>query len=121
MTVVIQFGSVVMMGTNRVPVAGKRKVSVPVNLSDQVLLDGRHNIMGSTRPGWKETYACMGPYANFLSLVGLLGTQQTLTISGTPAGTLTYTKCQISDLSAEESDDPNSYYWNVTFVQDTTI
>jgi hypothetical protein len=121
MTVVVQFGSVVMMGADRLPVTGKRKVSVPITLSDQVLLDGRHNLMGSTRTGWKGTYACMGPYANFLALVGLVGTQQTLTVSGTPAGTLTKTKCMISDISAEESEDPNSYYWNVTFSQDTTI
>ena len=122
MTVTVQFGSLVMMGSDKVPVAGKRKLSVPVVVSDQTLLDGRHVVMGSTRTGWKETYECMGTHDQFLALVALVGQQLTLTVTGTPAGTITKTKCQIDvNISAEESEDPNHYYWRVTFVQDTSI
>jgi hypothetical protein len=122
MTVVIQFGSVVMMGSERLPVAGKRKTSDDGAFSDQLLLDGRHVIMGSTRSGHTETYDCMGTEAQYLALKALMGQQLTLTVSGTPAGTLTYTKCQIKPpIEKEETDNPNDYYWKVTFVQDTSI
>jgi hypothetical protein len=62
----------------------------------------------------------MGTWSEFLALLAMIGYKYTLTITGTPAGTLTYTNCAISgNISAEESDNPGHYYWKVGFVQET--
>ena len=107
MTVEITFGSVTMMGDDRVPVVGKRHGSIKVQTRDTLLLSGKHSIQANTNYGWRESYSCFGPWASLVALMALIGYRQTLTISGTPAGTLTYANCYIAgDISFQESDNP---------------
>lgn len=120
MTVTITFGSLTMMGSDRLPVAGKRKGTVQVQTEDTLLISGQHSVQTNPNYGWNEVYECMGTWSEFLALLAMIGYKYTLTISGTPAGTLTYTNCAISGpISWEESNNPDYYYWKVGFVRET--
>ena len=120
MTVTITFGTLTMMGSDRLPIAGKRKGTVQVQTEDTLLISGQHSVQTNPNYGWNEVYECMGTWSEFLALLAMIGYKNTLTISGTPAGTLTYTNCAISgNISWEESDNPGYYYWKVGFVRET--
>jgi hypothetical protein len=124
MTVTIQFGSLVLMEDpdSPTPIAGKRKGAATVRVTEKTLMSGRRVVRGSVRYGWKETYDCLGTWAEYMALIGMIGQQQTLAITGTPAGTLTRTKCQIGgDILYSESENPGYYHFSVTFVQDTSL
>jgi hypothetical protein len=120
MTVTITFGSVTLMGSDQTPIAGKRKATPIIALTDTLLLSGLHSVQTNPNVGWKEAYDCMGTWTDFLAILGQVGNKQTLTISGTPAGTLTYTNCAISSFGTPtESDNPSYYYWTVEFTRET--
>lgn len=116
----IQFGSLVLMGSDQTPITGKRKAEPSIQIKDTLLLSGKHSIQTNVNYGWTESYDCMGTFADYLALLGMIGQKLTLVVSGTPAGTLTYTKCAISGAGGlRESDNPGYYYWTVSFVQET--
>ena len=121
-TVTITFGTVTLMGSNKTPVAGKRRATPVILTTDTLLLSGLHSVQTNPNMGWKESYDCMGTWADYLAIIGQVGKKLTLTISGTPAGTLTYTNCVISSLgTATEGDNPGYYYWTVEFVRETVV
>ena len=124
MTVKIQFGSLVLMEDpdSPTPIAGKRKGAATVRVTEKTLMSGRRVVRGSVRHGWRESYDCLGTWAEYEALLGMIGQQQTLTITGTPAGTITKEKCQIgADIPCTESENPEYYHFSVTFVQDTSL
>jgi hypothetical protein len=120
MTVVYTFGSVTLAGAAKTPTAGKREGVVRVTVKDTVLLSGKHSVQTNVNSAYNETVKCFGTWSDFVALIGLIGTKNTLTISGTPAGTLTYTNCAIGgDISYNDTDNPGYYQFTVKFVQET--
>jgi len=120
MTVTVTFGSLTLQGANKTPTVGKRTGVVKVTTKDTLLLSGKHSVQTNVNSAYNDTLTCFGSWADLVALIGMIGTKNTLTISGTPAGTLTYTNCVIGgDISYQETDNPGYFQFSVRFVQET--
>ncbi len=83
---------------------------------ETVLLSGKRAVQSSTEYGRAHTFTCYGTWAQFEALLAKVGTKGDLVTEAD-----TFSNCYISgELALSESNNPGSYYWKISFVQDTT-
>jgi hypothetical protein len=86
-----------------------------VNISDTVLLSGKHSIQGSSETAVSLTIKChTDTYSDVTSLRAKIGTKASLVIDST-----TYTQCYISSWSEREWS-KDKWEYTAGFKQDTT-
>jgi hypothetical protein len=99
------------------PNASKFNSSTVVAIRDALLLSGKHRILTNTNVGFEPKYRCFGTWAEYLAVAALVGSSATLVTTQVPGG---YTNCYISSLDGpEESDNPDKFYFTVSFKRDT--
>lgn len=97
------------------PHASKINATPGILLKETTLLSGKRYIQTNTNLGFSTKFNCFGTYAEYTAVRALIGVSGTLVT--TPE---TYTKCYISGLSVQESDNPEYFVFSVEFKQDTT-
>jgi hypothetical protein len=90
---------------------------VPLVLtSETTLLSGKTAVQTTTETGLRVRLECVTQdYADVSALLAKVGLKKTLIINGT-----SYTNCAIKSWSRLEENPPGTWWYEVTFVRDTT-
>lgn len=118
MAYTITFGSLTLSG-NPLPLAGQREIERQTATSSKLLLSGKYSVQTNVNTSNVMSFDCRGSFADFLALLALVGTFQTLTVTGPPSGTETYTNCTISGSPSAKQIGIDVYQYKVEFTQQT--
>jgi len=99
------------------PNASKINETFTIPIRDTLILTGARSQQTNTRFGITPKFSCFGTQAQYLAVRSLIGTKGSLVI---PLTGETYTNCNISSFTRQESDDPNTFEFTLEFKQDTT-
>lgn len=97
------------------PDASKLGATPQILLRETVLLSGKRYIQPNTHIGESVRFSCFGTKAEYLAIRNLIGVSGTLVTDFE-----SFTKCYISALSLQESENPIWFAFSVEFKQDTT-
>jgi hypothetical protein len=102
-------------GGTALPTASKIAATPTVLLNETTLLSGKRYIQTNTNTGLATKFRCFGTWAQWEAVLAKVGVSGSLVTDSE-----TWTKCYISGLSVQESDNPAWFYFDVEFKQDTT-
>ncbi|MFA6335498.1 MAG: hypothetical protein WCX48_08075 [Bacteroidales bacterium] len=97
------------------PNASKIDATPSILMNESTLLSGKRFIQTNTNLGFSSKFRCFGTYAQYQAIRALIGISGSLVTNQE-----TFTKCYISGLSVQESDNPSWFHFSVEFKQDTT-